>query len=100
MVYLSILQSQPCNVEAKDVKQFLTVRCYINYKNQYHIKSSQDDGVDLLSIKAVGAPKYALNLLNALFTDEELGSSCYKKKPRSKSEKPPLSPKRVALLEG
>jgi hypothetical protein len=54
----------------------------------------------LLSIKAVDAPKYALNLLNALFTDEELGSSCYKKKPRSKSEKPPLSPKRVALLEG
>ena len=31
----------------------------------------------MLSIKAVDPSKYALNLMSALFTDEELGSSCY-----------------------
>eukprot|EP00731_Ephydatia_muelleri_P019477 Em0012g302a len=77
-------KSQSCNSE-KDVKpmdHFVT-----------------DDGIDLLSIKAVDPSKYALNLMSALFTDEELGSSCYKKRPESKSEKPPLSPSRIALLE-
>ena len=53
--------------------------------------------MDLLSIKAADPGKYALNLMNALFTDEEMGSSCYKKGLGSKSEKPQLSPKRVKL---
>eukprot|EP00731_Ephydatia_muelleri_P008104 Em0004g442a len=80
-------KSQSCNSE-KDVKpmdHFVT-----------------DDGIDLLSINAVDPSKYTLNLMSALFTDEELGSSCYKKRPESKSEKPPLSPSRIALslLEG
>ena len=35
--------------------------------------------MDLPSIKAADPGKYALNLMNALFTDEEMGSSCYKK---------------------
>eukprot|EP00731_Ephydatia_muelleri_P037545 Em0502g2a len=77
-------KSQSCNSE-KDVKpmdHFVT-----------------DDGIDLLSIKAVDPSKYALNLMSALFTDEELGSSCYKKRPESKSEKLPFSPSRIALLE-
>ena len=56
--------------------------------------------MDLLSIKAADPGKYALNLMNALFTDEEMGSSCYKKGLGSKSEKPQLSPKRVKLMEG
>ncbi|KAL5516313.1 hypothetical protein EMCRGX_G001604 [Ephydatia muelleri] len=58
-----------------------------------------EDGIDLLSIKAVDPAKYALNLMNALFTDEEMGSSCFKKRLGSKTEKPQLSPKRVGLLE-
>eukprot|EP00731_Ephydatia_muelleri_P013442 Em0007g752a len=59
-----------------------------------------EDGIDLLSIKAVDSAKYALNLMNALFTDEKMGSSCFKKRLGSKTEKPQLSPKRVGLLEG
>ena len=35
--------------------------------------------MDLLSIKAADPGKYALNLMNALFTDEEMGSSCYRR---------------------
>ncbi|KAL5477679.1 hypothetical protein EMCRGX_G024506 [Ephydatia muelleri] len=74
-------ESQSCNSE-KDVKPM------------YHF----NDGIDLLSIKAVDPSKDALNLRSALFTNEELGSSCYKKRPGSKSEKPPLSPSRIALI--
>eukprot|EP00731_Ephydatia_muelleri_P022266 Em0014g857a len=77
-------KSQSCNSE-KDVKPM--------------DRFATDDGIDLLSIKAVDPSKYALNLMSALFTDEKLGSLCYKKRPESKPEKPPLSPSRIALLE-
>ena len=70
---------------------------HTHYIFMYHF---QEDGIDLLSIKAVDPAKYALNLMNALFTDEEMGSSCFKKRLGSKTEKPQLSPKRVGLLEG
>ena len=54
--------------------------------------------MNLLSIQAIDPNKYALALLEALFTDEELGRSCYAK--TSRSTKPPLPAEKIALLEG
>ena len=59
----------------------------------------QENGVDLLNIRGVtNCEKYALALMNALFSDEELAISCYSTSKRSK--KPPLSDDKVSLLEG
>ena len=55
----------------------------------------QDKEVNLLGIWASEQDKYALALCDALFEDEEPAASCYKK-----TVKPPLSLRRVALLEG
>ena len=52
----------------------------------------------MLTIRASDPNKYALVLLEALFTDEELGRSCYAK--TSRSTKPPLPAEKIALLEG
>ena len=37
----------------------------------------QEKGVNLLGIRASSADKYALALMDALFTDEEMAKSCY-----------------------
>lgn len=54
--------------------------------------------MDLLAIKAVDPDKYALALMEALFTDQEMAASCYSQTKRS--TKPPLDEERIALLEG
>ena len=54
--------------------------------------------MDLLAIKAAEPEKYALSLMEALFTDSELAISCYSSTTRS--TKTPLSKEKVALLEG
>ena len=57
----------------------------------------QDNGVNLLSIRAVEPDKYALSLMDVLFTEAEMASCCYDNK---KSSKPGLPPTKVQLLEG
>lgn len=52
----------------------------------------------MLNIRAAEPHKYALMLLDALFTDEEMASSCYAASKRS--EKPELDRTRIRLLEG
>lgn len=54
--------------------------------------------MNLLSLRAVNPGKYALAVLTALFTDEEMGKSCYAES--SRSTKPPLPADKIALLEG
>eukprot|EP00731_Ephydatia_muelleri_P017008 Em0010g106a len=60
-------------------------------------------GVNLLNIKSHDPGKYALALLDALFTKDEQATSCFKESTRpsscSQSQKPPLSPIRVKLIE-
>ena len=52
----------------------------------------------MLSLRATAQDKYALAILPALFTDEEMGQSCYATS--SRSTKPPLPAEKVSLLEG
>eukprot|EP00731_Ephydatia_muelleri_P011258 Em0006g152a len=60
-------------------------------------------GVNLLQIRSQNPGKYALALLDALFSNEEQSTCCYKASTKtnssSASQKPPLSPNRVKLLE-
>ena len=59
-------------------------------------KFISSSGVNLLSIKATDVCKYALAIMDALFTQEELAAHCHKssgtKSSSSSSTKPPLSP--------
>ena len=54
--------------------------------------------MNLLKLRAVNPCKYALQLMDVLFTDSEMSTSCYASS--NKSPKPGLDPTRVALLEG
>lgn len=54
--------------------------------------------MNLLQVRAVDEEKYALQLMDALFSDEEMAVSCYIAS--QKSKKPGLNPKKVELLEG
>lgn len=58
----------------------------------------QINGVNLLKFQIKDADKYALALLDALFSEEELAHCCYK--PTGWSKKPPLPEDRIHLLEG
>ena len=61
----------------------------------------QDSGLKLLEIQASDIFKYSLQLLDALFSEDELSSSCYQVAGRgTPSNKPPLSPRRVKCMEG
>ncbi len=60
--------------------------------------STQEKGVNLLSLKAPQPEKMALHLMDALFTDEKMGTCCFVASSRSK--KPALSHEKVALMEG
>ncbi|KAL5500190.1 hypothetical protein EMCRGX_G011705 [Ephydatia muelleri] len=60
-------------------------------------------GIELLKIDSTDIVKYDLALLDALFTDEEQATHCYKASGKSNSSsvsaKPPMSPGRVKTLE-
>ena len=58
----------------------------------------QDKGVHLLSIRAMDVPKYALALMDAIFSDDEMGSCCFL--PGKRSSKPQLLQEKIELLEG
>ena len=61
----------------------------------FHI---QVNGINLKQVPAKDAYAYARNILDVLFTKEELSKSVLLK--TKKSEKPPLSPGRVQTLFG
>ena len=54
--------------------------------------------MNLLSIKSAEPDKYALILMEALFTDEEMARSCHSQ--TKKSTKPPLPEEKVKLMDG
>ena len=54
------------------------------------INCVQEKGVNLLAVRAVDEEKYALQLMDALFTEEEMATSCYVVS--QKSKKPGLDP--------
>ena len=59
------------------------------------------NGVDIRNIKAHDIFKYALVLMDALFTEEDMSTSCFFQSERgTASDKPPLEPSKVKLLEG
>eukprot|EP00731_Ephydatia_muelleri_P018536 Em0011g576a len=59
-----------------------------------------DNGINLLSLKATDIFKYALILMDALFTETEMSTCCFQKAERgASSSKTPLPPGRVKLLE-
>jgi hypothetical protein len=55
--------------------------------NTYYINDNvlrwQEKGVHLLGIRAQDPPKYALALMDAIFTDEEMGTCCFSAGKRS-----------------
>ena len=53
--------------------------------------------MNLLKLRVSNCEKYALLLMDALFTDEEMASSCYIETQRSK--KSPLPKEKISLLE-
>ena len=84
---------------AKDKTKFITVSCFhVNYILYFIRGLLQDSGIDLLKLRPTAADKYALQLMDILFTDEEMGRCVYKRSKRS--NKPGLDPLRVNLLEG
>ena len=58
---------------------------------------AQDKGVNLLTLRAPDPEKYALVLMDALFTDNEMATSCLTATKRSKKNALPAD--RVELLE-
>ena len=58
----------------------------------------QEDGVNLLSLPGGIPRQYALNLMDAFFTVEEMGTHCFRE--NSRTTKPGLDVKRVQLVEG
>ena len=52
----------------------------------------------LLGIRAQDPPKYALALMDAIFTDEEMGTCCFSAGKRS--TKQPLPEEKIRLIEG
>ena len=64
----------------------------------YDIFLPQENGINLLKLRAVDPEKYSLQLMDFLFTDQEMASSCYVASQRTK--KPGLDAEKIALLEG
>ena len=58
----------------------------------------QEDGVNLLSLPGEIPRQYALNVMQAIFTVEEMGTHCFRE--NSRTTKPGLDVKRVELIEG
>ena len=58
----------------------------------------QGDGVNLLSLPGEIPRQYALNVMDALFTMEEMGTYCFRE--NSRTTKPGLDVKKVQLIEG
>lgn len=58
----------------------------------------KESGVHLLNLRAPTPSKYALQLMDILFTDEEMSSSIYEVSKRS--SKPGLDAEKVQYLEG
>eukprot|EP00731_Ephydatia_muelleri_P009985 Em0005g571a len=69
----------------------------INQTPEYFVTKN---GVDLLKVQGTNVVKYALGLLDALYTEEELKQSSFVPVGKSTtSAKPPLSPERMKLFE-
>eukprot|EP00731_Ephydatia_muelleri_P003886 Em0002g62a len=69
----------------------------INQSPEYFVNKN---GVDLLKVRGTNVVKYALGLLDALYTEEELKQSSFVPVGKSTtSVKPPLSPERMKLFE-
>ncbi|KAL5488968.1 hypothetical protein EMCRGX_G018000 [Ephydatia muelleri] len=69
-----------------------------NHSPEYFLTES---GVNLLNLRGADINKYALNLMDALYTEDELKTSSFVPVGKSStSVKPPLSPQRMQLLEG
>lgn len=83
----------------KENEQFVTVSSigYFLYSS-HDLSSLQEDGVNLLTIRGSAPKQYAYNLMQTLFTVEEMGTHCFRE--NSKTTKPGLDIKRVNLLEG
>eukprot|EP00731_Ephydatia_muelleri_P011190 Em0006g84a len=70
----------------------------INQSPEYFVNKN---GVDLLKVRGTNVVKYALGLLDALYTEDELKQSSFVPVGKSTtSVKPPLSPERMKLFEG
>ena len=81
----------------EDDSKYITVRIYEAIILMHC--SIQEAGINFIKdIRASDAGKYALQLMDIIFTDEEMASSIYEES--SKSKKPGLDRKRVAFLEG
>ena len=66
--------------------------------SSHDLSSLQEDGVNLIILRGNVPKQLAYNLMDALFTVEEMGSHCFRE--NSKTTKPGLDLKRVKLLEG
>ena len=59
--------------------------------------------MNLLGIRSIDYLKYALSLMDTLFTDSEMSGSCFslpKRVKRGKPPKPQLSLEKIKLIEG
>ena len=86
-------------VADKENDQFVSVSSMGYFLHSGHnLSSLQEDGVNLLTLRGNVPKQYAYNLMDALFTVEEMGTHCFRE--NSKTTKPGLDMKRVKLLEG
>ena len=58
----------------------------------------QEAGVNLLSIRAINPIKYALSLMDATFSDEEMATHCFASGKRG--SKTQLPQEKIKLIEG
>ena len=58
----------------------------------------QENGVNLLMLRAVSVDKYALALMNALFSEEEMAWSCFVESKRS--TKKSLNKEKIQKMKG
>ena len=102
LIYMYVHQ---IGTTVQDETSFISVyMCIIVTECHLTVIPSSKGGIELLKIDSTDIVKYGLALLDALFTDEEQATHCYKASGKSNSSsvsaKPPMSPGRVKTLDG
>ncbi len=92
------------DIEVKgDQKTFFSVnnsmlQLWLIHCNHDYPLQSQEAGVDLLAIRAMNPIKYSLALMDALFSDQEMGSNCFSRGRRGTKQE--LPQEKVKLIQG
>ena len=90
-------QSEIDDGEVKEsVKKYISVSLYIFIYCANKSNLIQSNGVNLLQLRAVNPEMYALALMDALFSDEDMAQCCFI--PSKKSVKAPLCENKTKII--